>query len=39
MAASEYQAQTIVRDLVEVQVWAFDNWLGTEVRICFEFFL
>ena len=39
MAASEDQAQAIVRDLVEVQVWAFDNWLGAEVRICFEFFL
>ena len=40
MAAGKDQAQTIVGNLAKVvEVWCVDDWLGTEVRISFEFFL
>ena len=39
MTTGKDQAQTIIGDFVEVEVWSFDDRLGHEVRIGFEFFL
>jgi len=39
MTTSEYQTQTIVRNLREVEVWTIDRRFGRQLRKFFEFFL
>src|SRR5215213_540884 len=39
MTAGKDQTQTIVGNLAWIEVWSLDDWLGTEVRVGFEFFL
>ena len=39
MAAGKDQAQAVVGNLAHVEDGSFDDWLGSKIRIGFQFFL